>query len=86
MGSDELFTIQIKARSTSTEPSTPLSIEIDYRNGMNSHRDQAGTRNADIVQENNGNTSTLALAAMGLALLLGLPAVVLYRRKRQNNK
>jgi len=86
MGSDELFTIQIKARSSSIEPSTPLSIEVDYRNGMNSHSDQAGTRNADIVQENNGNTSTVALTVIGLALLMGLPAVVLYRRKRQNNK
>ncbi|WP_292461788.1 LPXTG cell wall anchor domain-containing protein [Methanolobus sp.] len=86
MGSDELFTIQIKARSTGTESSVPLSIEVDYRNGMNSHSNQVGTRNASIVQENNSNTGTLAVTAIGLALLLGLPGMVLYRRKKQNNK
>jgi LPXTG-motif cell wall-anchored protein len=86
MGSDELFTIQIKARSTGTESPVPLSIEVDYRNGMNSHSNQIGIRNASIVQESNSNTGTLAVTAIGLALLLGLPGMVLYRRKKQSNK
>ncbi|TGC09856.1 COG1361 S-layer family protein [Methanolobus halotolerans] len=84
MGPDELFTIQIKARGTSSDSSIPMYIQIDYRNGINSHSNQEDMREVNMVQEDNGNTGTLAVAAIGIVLFLGLPAVVLHRRKKQN--
>ncbi|MDN5310117.1 MAG: hypothetical protein PWP14_1511 [Methanolobus sp.] len=86
MNADELFTIQIKARDSGNGSSSPVTIEVDYKNGVNSHSDMVGVRNVNTVQSDSGNTSTLALTFIGLALLVGLPAVALYRRKKQSNK
>ena len=84
MDSDELFTIEIKATGDTEATSYPVLIEVEYRNGINEHVTEVGSRNVELVTEDEGNNGTAA-AAMVIAVLVGLPAVVLYRRRKQNN-
>ncbi len=84
MDSDELFTIEIKATGDGEKESYPVSIEVEYKNGINEHVTEIGSREVTTVSENEGGNNTVA-AGLGIAVLLGLPAVFLYRRRKQNN-
>ncbi|WP_406658221.1 COG1361 S-layer family protein [Methanolobus sp. ZRKC2] len=83
MDPDELFTIEIKAKGDAEATSYPVSIEAEYRNGINEHMTEVGSRNVELITENEGNNGTVA-AVLVIAIVIGLPAVVLYRRRKQN--
>ncbi|MDW7730951.1 MAG: COG1361 S-layer family protein [Methanolobus sp.] len=84
MDPDELFTIEIKASGDAEKTSYPVTIEVEYRNGINEHVTGVGSREIELVTEDEGNNGTAA-AVLAIVVLLGLPAVVLYRRRKQNN-
>ncbi len=85
MGPDELFTIEIDAKSSSQDLSVPVTISVEYRNGMNQHSTELGIRDMQLIEANNGNNrSTIALGA-ALVILLGIPAVAYMRRRKNSN-
>lgn len=85
MDPDELFTVEIKAQSKSDQSSSPISIEVEYRNGVNEHITEVATREIELVHEDNGSNNSIVTTGVALVLLLGVPAVVLFKRKKQNN-
>ena len=85
MDSDELFTIEVDAKTDIQEPSVPVTITVDYRNGINEHSTEVAVRELELTTEEEGNSGNLATAGIGLAILLGIPAVVFIKRRKQNN-
>ncbi|WP_406670368.1 hypothetical protein V7O67_14550 [Methanolobus sp. ZRKC4] len=85
MDSDELFTIEVDAKSDIQESSVPVTITVDYRNGINEHNTEVAVRELKLVNEAEGNSGNLATVGIGLAVLLGIPAVIFMKRRKQNN-
>ncbi|WP_319506624.1 COG1361 S-layer family protein [uncultured Methanolobus sp.] len=85
MDSDELFTIEVDAKTDIQELSVPVTITVDYRNGINEHSTEVAVRELELAMEEEGNSGNLATAGIGLAILLGIPAVVFIKRRKQNN-
>lgn len=85
MDSDELFTIEVDAKTDIQESSVPVTITVDYRNGINEHNTEVAVRELKLVSEGEGNSGNLATAGIGLAVLLGVPAVIFMKRRKQNN-
>jgi S-layer domain len=85
MDSDELFTIEVDAKTDIQESSVPVTITVDYRNGINEHSTEVAVRELELTNEEEGNSGNLATAGIGLAILLGIPAVVFIKRRKQNN-
>jgi hypothetical protein len=83
MGADELFTIEIKAKSDSELSAVPVTITVDYRNGINQHSDEVAVRELAIVTEEKKNNGTLA-TGVALLLLLCIPGVIFIKRRKQN--
>ncbi|MDY0385704.1 MAG: COG1361 S-layer family protein [Methanolobus sp.] len=84
MDPDELFTIELDAKSNSKNSSVPVTITVDYRNGINEHSTEAGVREIELLSEG-GDNSAILVTAIALAILLGIPAVVFMKRRKQNN-
>jgi hypothetical protein len=82
MDPDELFTIEIDAKSDQKEFTGTRNVTIiaSFRNGLNEHEFVAGERSLEFekVQEDN-NTAITVAAVLGLVLLI--VAVYMYRRK-----
>ncbi|WMW21320.1 hypothetical protein RE476_07860 [Methanolobus mangrovi] len=85
MDSDELFTIEVDAKTDIQESSVPVTITVDYRNGINEHSTEVAVRELELTTEEEGNSGNLATAGIGLAILLGIPAVIFIKRRKQNN-
>ncbi|WP_242492524.1 COG1361 S-layer family protein [Methanolobus psychrotolerans] len=85
MGNDELFTIEIKAKSDSELSSVPVTITVDYRNGINQHSSEVAVRELTLVTEEESNNVATLTTVIALALMLGVPAVVFMKRRKQNN-
>ncbi len=85
MDSDELFTIEVDAKADIQESSVPVTITVDYRNGINEHNTEVAVRELKLINEEEGNNGHIATAGIGLAVLLGIPAVIFMKRRKQNN-
>ncbi|SFM80506.1 COG1361 S-layer family protein [Methanolobus profundi] len=84
MDSDELFTIEIDAKADIEAESVPVTITVDYRNGINDHSTEVGIRDLELTSEDEGTGGNLAVTAVILIALLGIPAVVYVKRRKQN--
>ncbi|WP_340820443.1 COG1361 S-layer family protein [Methanolobus sp. WCC4] len=84
MDSDELFTIEIDARTDIDAESVPVTITVDYRNGINEHSTEVAVRDLSLITEDEGNAGNLAVMAVVLIAFLGIPAVVYMKRRKQN--
>ncbi len=85
MDSDELFTIEIKGKTAIEEVAIPVTITVDYRNGINEHSTEVAVREIELVSEDEGGNENLAVIGAGAILLLGIPAVVFMKRRKQND-
>ncbi|MDG6243301.1 MAG: hypothetical protein QCH31_02750 [Methanolobus sp.] len=82
MRADELFTIEIKAKSDSELSSVPVTITVDYRNGINQHSNDVAVRELSIVTEGKKNNGALVSVA-AILLFLFVPAVIFMKRRKQ---
>ena len=83
MNPDELFTIEIQASTGPEDSTVPVEIEVEYRNGMNEHTTVTATRDVGVLVDEESGIGNTLLAGLGIILLLGVPAVVMFRRKNQ---
>jgi hypothetical protein len=83
MNPDELFTIEIQTSAESEDAIVPVEIEVEYRNGMNEHKSITATRDVEILVDEESGVGGTLLAGFGILLLLGVPAVVMVRRRNQ---
>ena len=83
MDSDELFTIEIGAKAVSEDITFPLDLIIhaDYRNGLNEHQEQIGTRQLQHHVVETGSSSTIYLVVL-LLVLAGAGAYYFYRKRQ----
>lgn len=84
MDSDELFTIEMDAKTDQKTITVPVTITVDYRNGINEHSTEVSVRELELTTENDGNGGNLAFIGVVLIVLLGVPAVVYMKRRKQN--
>ncbi|MDK2826783.1 MAG: hypothetical protein PWQ63_1474 [Methanolobus sp.] len=85
MDSDELFTIEVDAKTDITDETVPVTITVEYRNGINEHNTEVAVRDVKLTSEEEGSGSNLAVGAIAVLLLLGVPAVVFMKRRKNNN-
>jgi len=85
MNSDELFTIEIDAKTDSEEELVPVTITVEYRNGINEHITEVAVREIGLNSEDGGNGSYAAITVAVVLLMLGVPAIVFVQRRKQNN-
>ncbi|NPE28871.1 hypothetical protein HNV12_13085, partial [Methanococcoides sp. SA1] len=82
MDSDELFTIEIEAQAVDPDQTGPvnLTINTNYRNGLNEHDEVVGTRVLTLkhVGEENDHTTLFILLIGGTIVVV---AYYLYRKK-----
>ncbi|MBP1909827.1 COG1361 S-layer family protein [Methanolobus bombayensis] len=84
MDSDELFTIEVDARTALKEEVVPVTITVEYRNGINEHSTDVAVREIELNTEEEGNSTHAAVAVIVALLMLGVPAVVFMKRRKQN--
>lgn len=85
MDSDELFTIEVDAKTDLNEEVVPVTITVEYRNGINEHDTEVAVRDVKLNTEEKGSGAGIATAAVAILLMLGVPAVVFMKRRKQNN-
>ena len=85
MDADELYTIEIKAKTDSTNTSVPVAITADYRNGINEHINEVAVHDLKLLAEEEGSSGSFVIASIGIVLLVGIAAVVFMKRRKQKN-
>ncbi|WP_407281621.1 hypothetical protein V7O61_12325 [Methanolobus sp. WCC1] len=85
MDSDELFTIEVDAKTDLTGEVVPVTITVEYRNGINEHITEVAVREVKLNTEEEGSGASIAVGAIMVLLMLGVPAVVFMKRRKQNN-
>jgi hypothetical protein len=85
MDSDELFTIEVDAKTDLTDEIVPVTITVEYRNGINEHITEVAVREVKLNTEEQGSGASIAVGAVIVLLMLGIPAVVFMKRRKQNN-
>ncbi|SFM80405.1 Uncharacterized conserved protein [Methanolobus profundi] len=87
MDSDELFTIEITAKTISEDISFPVDLVINanYRNGLNEHTQQVDVRQLkhNVVEDEGG--AGVYVAAL-LLIIIGAGAYILYKRRAQKEQ
>lgn len=83
MNPDELFTIEIQASTESEGENVPVELEVQYKNAMNSHTTVIATRDVEILVDEESSAGGTLLVGLGILLLLGVPAVVMFKRRNQ---
>nr|WP_321497404.1 hypothetical protein [uncultured Methanolobus sp.] len=85
MDSDELFTIEVDAKTDLKENVVPVTITVEYRNGINEHNTEVAVRDMKLITEEQGSGASIAVGAVAVLLMLGVPAVVFMKRRKQNS-
>ncbi len=86
MEPDELFTIEIDAKTKSEDTSIPVTITVEHRNGMNEHSSKVAVRELELVTEDEGGNGDLAVIGAAAVALLCIPAFVFMRRRNQKDQ
>jgi hypothetical protein len=58
---------------------------VEYRNGINEHITEVAVREVKLNTEEEGSGASIAVGAIMVLLMLGVPAVVFMKRRKQNN-
>ncbi|TQD25056.1 COG1361 S-layer family protein [Methanolobus vulcani] len=85
MDSDELFTIEVDAKTDLKDEVIPVTITVEYRNGINEHNTEVAVREVKLNTEEEGSGASIAVGAIAVILMLGVPAVVFMKRRKQND-
>jgi hypothetical protein len=85
MDSDELFTIEVDAKTDLKDEVVPVTITVEYRNGINEHNTEVAVREVKLNTEEEGSGASIAVGAIAVILMLGVPAVVFMKRRKQND-
>ncbi len=82
MKPDELFTIEFEVHPVDGENSSaPLTLYSEYNNGFTEHEDSVEIGSINIAQDEGSDTGIARIAGIG-AIMLIVPAGLLYRKKK----